>query len=455
MITNDSKISIKTIFGNDIRRFSLCKNANYESLIKIIDHYYMISCSDTKMYSLTYLDEEQEMIKFSSNKEFKEALKFATTCFPPLLKITIEKKKTTQKFQNEEESKNENSSRKEQFLYPGIPPPLYFQLLTNCSDVLELVLDLTKQNSVLLWADQNSEELIKELTEIIISGVGGIESLLISIEKLYQNSNLGSQNENAIKKLACLIANKTSSFKFFLRLLPPLFPNLHNYTQINKDNKIFSFPSEKKQQEFANSNIFQNQTVNNVNTSNKNLNPNNKNSNESFEKIYEQKQLYKQTFREKTEKKWDSEFDPERENKYEHKQERGRGREREREREREGTIEMKRERGRERERERGNRNYFKKQYKTTNEIQYEDNLDNKYTETQDQYYTTKPKQYHQKHYRDPERIHISRTSKKFNKPYNINENSSFNNNPNSNIRQPRSRNNPKYPRNQFYNHNQN
>ncbi|KAJ6237226.1 protein clmp1 [Anaeramoeba flamelloides] len=237
MSTKTSKVmSLKVHFENEIRRWSMPLNSSYNELCEILNKLFEIDVRDRTQYSLKYKDDEDEFVVFTTDLELREAMRFATTTDRPLLRLFIVKvtktktKKTIRTIPKRNQQMNSCFQRRRgrcchPFNFMKMNPmfmltPKLKNSFKDLKGIDKRIEKLIQNKKVVDWFKVSLPRLGEILESLIDNGAIEIETVLVQIQSLLEESKLPQEIQTEITNLSTLLINKIVQMKEIITDLP-------------------------------------------------------------------------------------------------------------------------------------------------------------------------------------------------------------------------------------------
>eukprot|EP01155_Anaeramoeba_flamelloides_P000720 Anaeramoba_flamelloidesa1053497_81.p2 GENE.a1053497_81~~a1053497_81.p2 ORF type:complete len:332 (+),score=84.57 a1053497_81:1308-2303(+) len=237
MSTKTSEVmSLKVHFENEIRRWSMPLNSSYNELCEILNKLFEIDVRDRTQYSLKYKDDEDEFVVFTTDLELREAMRFATTTDRPLLRLFIVKvsKKKTKKTVRTVPKRNQQMNscfqrRRGRCCHPFnfmkmnpmfMLPPKLKNSFKDLKGIDKRIEKLIQNKKVVDWFKESLPRLGEILESLIDNGAIEIETVLVQIQSLLEESKLPQEIQTEITNLSTLLINKIVQMKEIITDLP-------------------------------------------------------------------------------------------------------------------------------------------------------------------------------------------------------------------------------------------
>ncbi|KAJ6228175.1 morphogenesis protein sog2 [Anaeramoeba flamelloides] len=218
-------ISIKIEYSKEHRRFSIKQEIKYIDFCKIIDQLFKSdTVKENKDYLFNYKDDEEELIVFSSDLEFKEAIRYSLENQKGLLKIYLTKVcnirpikifdqkeiKETVILQNKIQLKNKfneqtcNMHSQTSCFEQKLVQELHNSILALKKDVNELM----HKNCVVSWFMGISKKVVEVLIQLAEKGESEIDLFLKTIQDFLDHTKMPKDIQDRIMKIATFVAAK-------------------------------------------------------------------------------------------------------------------------------------------------------------------------------------------------------------------------------------------------------
>ncbi|KAJ5076070.1 protein tfg [Anaeramoeba ignava] len=232
---SNNKITIKCCLGEDIRRFYLPKEAEYETLLLNLQQIYKIDFSKSSNFQIQYIDEEEDWITITSTHELYTAIQLISNNTPPVLKLQIFLKEDEDEINdNEDEYEmndndnedeiNDNDNKDETnsnqgFSFPFFPGYFFFQNLLgkDFQVIITNVLEIIKDKSIFDWFKKSKCEIASIFCQLVHSGAQGVETFKQGINELIKDFEFSlPETKKRITEIVNQIANHAGSLNMFL-----------------------------------------------------------------------------------------------------------------------------------------------------------------------------------------------------------------------------------------------
>ncbi|KAJ6245598.1 hypothetical protein M0813_20017 [Anaeramoeba flamelloides] len=219
------EISIKIEYSKEHRRFSIKKDIKYLEFCKIIDQLFKCdTAKENKDYLFNYKDDEDELIVFSSDLEFKETIRYSLENQKGLLKIYLTKVcnihpikifdqkdlKETVVLQNKIQLTNQfnkqtlNMHSQTSCFEQKLVQELHNSILALKKDVNELM----HKNCVVSWFIGISKKVVKVLIQLAEKGESEIDTFLKTIRDFLHHTKMPKDFQDRIMKIATFVSAK-------------------------------------------------------------------------------------------------------------------------------------------------------------------------------------------------------------------------------------------------------
>ncbi|KAJ6240928.1 sequestosome-1 [Anaeramoeba flamelloides] len=235
-----NQISIKIFYQEECRRFSVSEKIDYNELCTIVGDTLSIEFKQDQHF-LSYQDEEDELIIFSTDLELSEAFKFAQTFNRSILRLFVsiyenkkhkryeqkenkkqkrfeqkeneKQERIEQKEENDDSSESLSFSDEEKLMIPYLPRKLYKELQNF---LLQIQDDLDKflNNSLFIeWLKSHFLQILQEYQQIYENGEIQTKLFSNSLKKFLENIEIEPETKDKIEQLFLLIAQKMIKIK--------------------------------------------------------------------------------------------------------------------------------------------------------------------------------------------------------------------------------------------------
>ncbi|KAJ3447745.1 sequestosome-1 [Anaeramoeba flamelloides] len=191
---NQEKLKVKLFVNNEYRRFSIQPRMNYEALVETIMNLTQMKKEELNDWQLFYIDEENEMVLFSSDLELKEAISIVLQNENPILRLVLknEDKQIAETTRRKEKEKEEREREREiipiepLFFTPILVSQIHQLVLLNQEDLIQLIQD----RDFISWFKTVFDQILDQLYMLLNEGETKVSQFFEATQELTTNNGL-------------------------------------------------------------------------------------------------------------------------------------------------------------------------------------------------------------------------------------------------------------------------